>query len=1394
MVPQRHAETFATPPSEEQLTNGQAPGLDTHAVELVTGVDQTNTELDQSECRKFYDDPLIPLGWATKKRLANELGVAKNTIERVVDSNREEHPEWFQPIENRLGRTYEYYHPELVALAIQKTSEYTPAPEGWMTIANAAEILDVSEWTAKKILDNLAEHSPELKNRFKNQSGNAYYHYHSDLITEAVSLVPTQEKVPDDYCSAPSLARELGAGHHTVKTIAEKHLIDHPEWSSLFKNRGRVFEYYHPDLVQNIKEEVGHIAPEGWLTIRGLSKALGYSEGVVKKLAVSHRESMPEGVKIFRGPRGGKGARLREHYHPSIIDSVMKDLENRSPAPEGWITYTRLAKDLGVAPQTIRRRAEIFRQDHPEWFQIFNDSTRKVSEHFDPVLADELRRLIAEKNKTLTEERHGVEKQRNLISNLEDFLGQVDEGETLEAREFQALLQLFGSEQTVDILFQYRPEYRKVSLPLAKRVIGDYLGEFLVIRGDLQLETLELGTQYLSDPNLKQGLSEVIKNDCLKFYNLQRRNGAEQDDISILIDHINSLREQTAEYTTPELAEVLDNIEAYYRSLFEDISKPDNIVDELEPGRLFPDLNQRINIKELALKKKMLIADEMGVGKSASAILAKESLGVKQALVVVPSNVIEVWQKYLSDYRNGDGEAVGYFKEGQAPRVLIIDDLDSLDSINPADYDYVIISQERLTDKYTSALEQFDYDMMIVDETHKLKNITSGKRAENLVKLAERISGDDQYLALLSGTPVPNKVGDIAMVLKLLYPEKFEDVSNKELTRQILDGDVLDLRSLLVPRMQMKSLAESIEMPMLHEELHVVELSKEERDYYEVLLEEDELTASQKLQILRQFILNPEIFEATPGVSSSKIREVGDALQHTFLSKDKVVMFVNGYIEGVIRGEKSIFDNLNLPDDVEVQIIDGKVSKARRLEIQDRLRGHDGKILLAVSGQTADVGVDFSGAEELYFYNEPWTEYDKKQQQGRVYRPGLKQDLVSHTFYAQGTVEEGMHKYIEFKYNAIEKLLRGIPLSELERELLKQDEKQADPNLEVNPDLAEHYLSSWDRMLKIYNHVKEIGEQDFVKFLGHYGREYAECYTDLGSRSYQANAGRLSGTVIDDLVKSKGQSAEFVRIVDVASGPEMLKRHIGEEYQDQVVSIDINPHHFEELDDKRRIGSFLNLPVADSTVDYANLSLALHYSKFLPSKGNYERIEVFKELNRVLVKGGVAVINMMHTLDLKEPEVFRQAVEKMGFNIVDKYTGEVSSANSFKTRLLVLQKVDDCPQSTPALVQAIGTQLIAGFKFKKTDVKLRDSRRITTSFAFEDSRTMEARFNQDDQRVLEEEQHVLQQMSHLKRLYGFIQNIPREQIFKSGLSRAFTGKTYVLFKSLESGHGAVITR
>ena len=900
---------------------------------------------------------------------------------------------------------------------------------------------------------------------------------------------------------------------------------------------------------------------------------------------------------------------------------------------------------------------------------------------------------------------------------------------------------------------------------------------------------------YLVEPSLKVGLTEVIKNDCLRFYNESHRANPEQSDLDIFARYINNLRSQTSGYSTAELTDVIEEVSRYFNSLF-DFSKPNNLVDQLNDGRLFPDVNQRINIQELKLKHKMLIADEMGVGKSASAILAKESLGVKQALIIVPSNVVEVWQKYLSDQKATNGNAEGYFREGQAPHVLIIESLAQLKNANPDDYDYVILSQERLTRPYVEALENFDYGMLIVDEVHKLKNIGHGKRAENLIELASRIEegDDDKYLALLSGTPVPNKVGDVTMVLRLLYPEKFDYISNQELTRQILKGDMLDLRSLLVPRMQMKSLAESIEMPHLQEETHIIDMSREEKEVYEILLEEDELTASQKIQILRQFLLNPAISKLTPGVKSTKIGEVSAQLRQTFADKDKVVMFVNGYIEDVIRGQQTIFDQLELPGEVEVLVIDGHTAKKERSQAQKSLSEPNRKILLAVSGQTADVGVDFSGAQEIIFYNEPWTNYDKKQQQGRVWRPGLKDDLVSRTFYVRGTIEEGIHRYTEVKERAIEKLLRGVPLSEIENEMLKTSEKESPLDLDVNPALAEHYLSASNRLLKIFNYVKEIGETNFVEFKNRYGQEYARCYTEIGSRSYQSNVNRLVGGVVDLISKEKSQDPQFVRIADIASGPEMLKKHIADEYQDNVVSVDINPHHFEEIDDKRRIGSFLNLPIADSTLDYANLALALHYTKFLPSKQNYERLEVFKELNRVLVYEGVAVISQMHSLDLKHPEMFKRAIEKMGFKFIEKYTGVAEAGSAFRTHLLVLQKTYDCPHDTDALVRMFGSELIQGFKFAKNDIKLRDSRKIATKFSIDGKQPIEIRFNSIDQQVFDEEQTIFALAKELKSRYRTIQDVPREQIEQNGFARAYTGRSYVLFKQLQSSTGAVIAR
>lgn len=981
-----------------------------------------------------------------------------------------------------------------------------------------------------------------------------------------------------------------------------------------------------------------------------------------------------------------------------------------------------------------------------------------------------------------------------IVTNLQETAAEIAKNETLEAQEIHTIASILGNSNYIDILYHYHPEYKKLPVGRVKSILADYLGEFLVSNlPPFNLETMpDKGLELLAEQTFQDSLIEVIKNDALKFFNGEKNKGTSANPEQILSRYLKNLDNIAKHHSNIHLNAVIEKVELYYKSLFKDLHKPENIVEQVKPNRPFPEFYQEINIKELSDKKKVLLADEMGVGKSASAILAKEYLGVKQALIVAPSNVIDTWRSYLSDEVAEDGSQIGYFKPGEAPKILIVDNLEDLDN-NGVEYDYILISQERLNKKYAEKLNSLDYGMLIVDEVHKLKNIRSGVRSTHLLDLAKTVNGEEKYLALLSGTPIPNKVEDIAITLKLLYPEEFEQMSNKTLIQRIIHSDTIDLRSKLLPRMQMKKLVETVEMPKLYEQIVDLELSEEEKEIYELLVEEDEMESSEKMRILRQFLLNPELLDATPNIESTKITSVGESLNNTFQDKDKVVMFVNGYITNVIRGDKNIIDQLNLPPEVEVKIIHGDTSKEERILIQKELKDSKKKLLLLVSGQTADVGVDFSSGESVYFYNEPWTRYELKQELFRVYRPGLSGDLESKSFITKDTIEEGIHLYTKAKEQAIEKLLQGLPRSEIENRLLEESENQTDPNLEVNPELARYYFSDWDKMGKIFAYIKEIGQPNFMKFLADFGKDYASCYLNLGSRSYQANADRVSGAIIDKLVKESGQDANQLRILDIASGPEMLKKHILAPYQDRVISMDVNEEHFRGEGKQRAVGSFLKLPFAEQSIDYANFALALHYTQLIPSRNNYERLEALLELNKVLKVGGKAVINMIYSIDFKDENKFQTILEDVGFKIIDEYTGTVNKGRNYKSKVFTLEKLDHYSGSSGNAVEDIGRDNLEGLKFLDNKSSLKDSRKIIDEFEL-NGNPLKIELNEADHEVLEEEQEILQAGEELKARFGGIDRINKDDVIVNGFTRILIRDKYILFKKLKKGTGVVVIK
>lgn len=955
----------------------------------------------------------------------------------------------------------------------------------------------------------------------------------------------------------------------------------------------------------------------------------------------------------------------------------------------------------------------------------------------------------------------------------------------------KSFISFFGASNTADILYRLHPQFKGVPQDRVKGLIAEYLGDFLLQAGPLNLDNVADKLRYLSEPDLRQGLIEVWKRDALTKISDVRKSSDQATDEEILKRVFDEYSVKVLQVEDDNFIGIFDEIDQYYMSLL-DIKKPEHIVDSLNGGRQFPDLNQRINTKELEEKKRLLIADEMGLGKSASAILAKEIIGVKSALIVAPSNVVSVWQNFLSDNKDQNGKNTGYFKEGNVPRVLTVDDPDVLSGINVSDFDYILISQERLNENHMESLRNLDVGMLIVDEFHKLKNLRDGVRAGHLIDLAEKMEGEDKYVVLLSGTPIPNKVEDIAIALKLLYPDKFEEIDNPTLIRSIIHGDIVDIRNLLLPRMQSKSLVESLEMPELSEIIEYVDLEGIEKNVYEEILNEDELSSTVKLQILRQYLLNNELIDPTPGIESSKIKRLGHVIARELENKEKVVVYVNDYTNGVIRGERTMLDRLGIPPDVRVEVIDGPVSQEERQRIQREMGEQDGKTVVFVSGQTADVGVDFSAADSVVFYNEPWSKFTKRQQLARVYRPGVKHPITSTTLIANGTIEEGINRYIAVKERAIEKLLRGIPTTDIEKQMLEKGEHDVDKSLEVNPELAAYYFSSFERLNKIFRHVKGIGEKDFTEFLRQYAQSYAGAYTDLGSRSYQANACRVSGTLIDRFVREAGDNPENIKILDIASGPEMLRKHMPEGYKGNIYSLDINKHHFSEESQESMVGSFLHLPIRDESIDYANLSLAWHYTAFSPSKENYERIEVLAEANRVLKKGGRLVLNNIYSRDIKNTQLFEEMVYALGFKIVSNYTGEISEKN-YNSHVFTLEKVEYPGMSPQEIAGLIGKDHYDGLKFVDSNKKLKDSRKVAEEFSINGIK-YPMNLNTTDKGILEEEQQITLQGEELKKKYGGIEKIPRDEVVANEFIRLLLGKRYVLFKKLQSAGGAVVVK
>lgn len=240
-------------------------------------------------------------------------------------------------------------------------------------------------------------------------------------------------------------------------------------------------------------------------------------------------------------------------------------------------------------------------------------------------------------------------------------------------------------------------------------------------------------------------------------------------------------QEKAVEVFAPKKAIITDFLSENW-NLKEIDFKPYN---ERSGRNLYP--HQEDAVKFLTTRKKAILADVMGFGKTTSAIVSALEDDYKHVLIISPASVKTTWKKELMQYVPEEDITIVEGREWKENRFIIIN-YDILKNfyevptetikqtsleLQDGKVTKVVKEKEKISRKTkvieeameNSQLYQSNFDLIIIDEAHRLSNTTSGifKIVSDLVKRSNPIG-----IYALTGTPITNRPINFFNMLKII--------------------------------------------------------------------------------------------------------------------------------------------------------------------------------------------------------------------------------------------------------------------------------------------------------------------------------------------------------------------------------------------------------------------------------------------------------------------------------------------------------------------------------------------------------------------------------------------------------------------------------------------------
>jgi len=438
------------------------------------------------------------------------------------------------------------------------------------------------------------------------------------------------------------------------------------------------------------------------------------------------------------------------------------------------------------------------------------------------------------------------------------------------------------------------------------------------------------------------------------------------------------------------------------------------------------------------LRGRAILGDEVGLGKTIEAgLIAKELMIrglVKKVLILVPASLTEQWRDEMQEKFGIPFEVTDEVEDWARHDRLIC----SLDTAKRP--------------RHSVNVEGITFDLVIVDEAHKLKNrLTLNWKFVNGIR--------KKYLLLLTATPVQNDLEELFNLVTLLKPgqlgtwgqfkKRFLAAGDKRMPK-----DVGDLRGLLFEVMIRNRRGNVLTLPPRRAHLARITFSPGERRLY------DEVTAfirsryprldrkEASVNRLALMILQKEVGSSSFAAAAT-LRRLSESEQFAFEEREQLSRLLDMAVS-VDRHEKGLklveflgkFDDkvlvftqylptLNYLDGLLNQegfshsLFHGGMDAWTKEESVRKFKG-DAKVFL--STEAGGEGRNLQFANKLVNYDLPWNPLRLEQRIGRIHRVGQEKECQIVSFWTDKTIDEYILELLDKKIDMFELVVGELDL------------------------------------------------------------------------------------------------------------------------------------------------------------------------------------------------------------------------------------------------------------------------------------------------------------------------------------------------------------------------------